>query len=141
MSNIMMSLGGFKFGLSTLEYQSLTTNLQWRWQKKERYHRKPALQYHGPEATQHTFDITQFPESAADLTQFDQLQALADEGEPVRLVSGGSVSISGEVHPSGRDLGRYVITSLRIGKTQFMSDGVSLEQKAQLTIIEYGEDL
>lgn len=140
MATIMMSLGGFKFGLSTLQYQELTTNLAWRWQKKDRYGRTPAMQYQGREAKTHTFKITLFPESAADLNRFGQLEALADKGEPVRLVSGGSVSVNGDLMPSGTDLGRYVITSLNIGKTQFMADGVALQQTAQLTIIEYGED-
>ena len=141
MATLMMSLGGFRFGLSTLQYQELTTNLVWRWQKKERYGRTPAMQFQGKDAKTHTFKITLYPENAADLNRFGQLEALADKGEPVRLVSGGSVSVNGSLMPSGTDLGRYAITSLDIGKAEFMADGVALKQTAQLTIVEYGEDV
>jgi phage protein U len=137
----MMSLGGFKFGLSTVQYQELTTNLAWRWQKKDRYNRAPALQYQGRDARTHTFKITVFPDKAADLTRFSQLEDLASKGRPVRLVSGGSVSVDGALMPSGTDLGRYAITSLSVGKSQFMADGVALQQTATLTITEYGEDV
>lgn len=140
MAEMMMSLGGFKFGLSTVQYQELTTNLAWRWQKKDRYNRAPAMQYQGREAKSHTFKITLFPQNAADLTRFSQLEALADKGKPVRLVSAGSMAIGGELMPTGTDLGLYAITSLSVGKSQFMGDGVSLQQSAQLTITEYGED-
>lgn len=140
MAAIMMSLGGFKFGLSTLQYQKLTSKLSWRWAKKDRYNRPPAMQFHGRDAKTHDFDITLFPEKAADLNLFGKLEALANKGEPLRLVSGGSVSVEGVLMPSGTDLGRFCITSLNVGKVSFMDDGVSLQQTAQLTIIEYGED-
>ena len=140
MAAIMMSLGGFKFSLSTLQYQELTTTLSWRWEKLNRYGRAPALQFHGKDAVSHTFKITLFPQNASDLNLFSELERIADGGRPVRLISGGSVAVSGAIKPSGADLGRYAITSLDVGRTEFMEDGTSLKQSATLTIMQYGED-
>jgi hypothetical protein len=140
MSDVMMALGSFQFGVRTAEYQSLKTSMSWRWAKKDRYGRKPAQQFHGADAATKSFEITIYPQNAADLGRYQQLKALADKGEPVRLVAGGAKWVNGSLVSSGADLGLWVIEKLDVDESLFMRDGTALEQKGSLQISEYGED-
>ncbi|RDH41504.1 phage tail protein [Zooshikella ganghwensis] len=128
----MMALGNFIFSVSTLEYQSLKTSQSWRWATKERYGRKPAKQYLGPAASKKTLDIVVYPEKKKDFLWFNQLQQMADKGEPYRLI-GGSPS-------GGVDLGLWVIDQIDRSDAYFFEDGTPMEMKGTLTISEYGED-
>ncbi len=141
MAEVMMALGDFKFSISGTQYQSLQTAMGWRWAKKERFKRKPGLQFHGPDSTTKTLDIAIYPEAAADLAVMRQLKAMGDAGKPVRLVAGGSRMVAGlVVVPSGTDMGLWVVNQLDVAEQFFMSDGTPLEIKGTLTITEYGDD-
>lgn len=140
MAETMMALGDFRFSVATAEYQALTTSMSWRWAKKDRYGRKPGKQFHGPDSTTKTLDITVHPESRADVVLFDRLRAMGDSGEPLRLVAGGSALVDGVVKQSGADLGLWVIDSLSVADDNFMRDGTPLVRKGSLSISEYGED-
>lgn len=140
MSDVMLALGEFQFGVATAEYQGLRTSMSWRWAAMARFGRKPAKQFHGPEAATKTLSVTIYPDSKADLAHFQTIKNIAGEGKPVRLVSGGSRVSDGVVVPAGADLGLWVIESLDIDESAFMRDGVALEQKGTITISEYGED-
>lgn len=140
MGDVMMSLGDFQFGVSTAEYQGLKTSMSWRWAKKDRYQRKPAKQFHGPDSDSKTFEISIYPQGKKDLAIFQRIKALADAGKPLRLVAGGSRMVQGELIPSGADLGLWVIERLDVDENMFMRDGVALEFKGSLSISEYGDD-
>ncbi|MCF1458078.1 MAG: phage tail protein [Shewanella sp.] len=140
MSDVMLALGEFKFGINSAQYQSLKTAQTWRWAKKDRYGRKPGRQYHGPESMVKTLDIVIYPQDKADLARFHQLRAMADQGKPLRLVAGGARWVDGGLVSAGADLGLWVIESLNVDESLFMSDGTALEQKGNLVIAEYGDD-
>ena len=131
-NQVMMAIGDFIFSVSTLEYQSLKTSQSWRWANKDRYGRKPAKQYHGPGATKKSLDIAVYPERKQDFYWFDQLQQMADKGEPYRLI-GGSPS-------GGVDFGLWVIDQIERSDAYFFEDGTPMEIKGSLTLSEYGED-
>lgn len=140
MAEVMMSLGGFRFSVATTEYQALSTSMSWRWAKKDRYGRKPGKQFHGPDSTTKTLDITVHPESRADVVLFERLRAMGDAGRPLRLVAGGTALVGGMLKQSGADLGLWVIDSLSVADEHFMRDGTPLVRKGSLSISEYGED-
>jgi hypothetical protein len=140
MAETMMALGDFRFSVRTAEYQSLATSMSWRWAKKDRYGRKPGKQFHGPDSTTKTLEITIHPDSRADVVLFDRLRAMGDAGEPLRLVAGGTALVGGVLKQSGADLGLWVIDSLSVADEHFMQDGTPLVRKGSLAISEYGED-
>lgn len=140
MANIMMALGDFQFGISTVQYQSLKTSMSWRWAKKDRYGRKPSKQFHGADADTKSLEISIYPEDKTDLLRFRQIKAIADQGKPLRLVAGGSSWVNDALVSSGSDLGLWVIEKLDVNESMFMSDGTALEQKGSLMISEYGDD-
>lgn len=140
MSQVMLALGDFRFSVSTVQYQTLSTSMSWRWASKDRYKHKPGKQFHGPGTFTKSLDITVYPENRGQVVVLDRLRAMADTGKPFRLVSGGTVLINRELKPSGADLGLWVIESLSIADQFFMVDGTPLERKGSLSISEYGED-
>ena len=140
MADVMLALGEFQFGVSTAEYQSLKTSHSWRWASKPRFGRKPAKQFHGSNASTKSLSVTIYPQSGADLEHFQTLKSIADAGEAVRLVSGGSRYLDGVLVPVGSDLGLWCIDAMDVDESMFMRDGTALEQKGTITISEYGED-
>ncbi|EHK2888001.1 phage tail protein [Vibrio metschnikovii] len=137
---VMMALGSFQFSINTMQYQSLKTSMGWRWAKMDRVGRKPARQFKGPEGISKSFDIAHYPQDADGLTRFDEIQAIADEGKPIRLVGGALRKTNGQVSGTALDLGLWVIEKLDLTETQFLDNGIPLEMKGSITISEYGED-
>lgn len=139
---VMMDLGGLRFGVVDQEYESLRTSMSWRWAEKNRYLRAPALQYQGSGTTTKTLDITIVVEKGLDLEFTPLLQAMGDEGKPYRLVAGAARAVGGaNVLSSGSDLGLWCITALDVTEQEFLRDGTAMLIKAALTIKAYGEDL
>ena len=141
MSDVMMDLGGLRFGVSTQEYESLQTSISWKWAAKARYGRIEALQYQGKEAITKTLAITIVAEKAADLEFLPSIEGLADTGEPHRLIAGHTRPVAGvSMMAGGADLGLWVITALSVGESEFLRNGTAILYSASLTIKSYGED-
>uniref|UniRef100_A0AB39C9K1 Tail protein n=1 Tax=Aliivibrio phage vB_Alvi_H905 TaxID=3234039 RepID=A0AB39C9K1_9VIRU len=129
---VMLALGDFLFSINGAQYQQLRTAKKWRWATRSRVNRKPAKQFQGPDSGSKTLNITIHPEKKADLYVFDNMEALADRGEPLRLVGGTPTG--------GADLGLWVIEAIDHNDQYFTDNGLPLEMKGTLTISEYGED-
>ena len=127
-----MALGEFQFSIDTVQYQNLSTEYAWRWQQKDRIGKKPARQFHGPNADMKTLSIVIYPETKNDLLLIDSLRNIANKGEPLRLVSGTA--------RGGADLGLWVLEKLSISEQYFLTNGIPLEIKGSIAIAEYGED-
>ncbi len=138
--SVMMALGDFQFSISTAQYQSLKTSMSWRWAKYDRYGRKPGKQFQGPDSTSKTLNIAIYPQRKSDLEQFTQIEVMASQGEPLRLIAGALKKLNGLTTGSGLDLGLWVIEKLDTDEAHFLDNGVPLEIKGTLTISEYGDD-
>lgn len=136
----MMALGDLKFGIETAEYQTLQTSMSYRWISKDRVGRRPARQFQGANTITKTLNISIYPQSASDLNLVNSWDQAARQGEPLRMVSGSSRIIGGVIENAGSDFGLWCIDSITLDESAFMRDGTSLEQKAVLTISQYGED-
>lgn len=139
--SVMMALGPIRFGVLTQEYDELRTSMSWRWAEKARYLREPALQYHGQGTITKTLNVVVIVERGSDLEFVPNMQALADTGEPQRLVAGHSRSVGGvSTLSGGSDMGLWCITALEVTESEFMRDGTAMMHKAALTIRSYGDD-
>ncbi|APU00760.1 hypothetical protein [Aeromonas phage Asp37] len=139
--SVMMALGPIRFGVSTQEYESLSTSLSWRWVEKERYLREPAQQFQGRGSVTKSMKIVIVAEYGKDLDFLPAVTAEADKGKPFRLMAGSSRPVGGvSVVSSASDLGLWVITSLDINESEFMRDGTAILYDASMTIKSYGED-
>lgn len=139
--SVMMALGPIRFGVSTQEYESLSTAFSWRWVEKERYMRAPAQQFQGPGSITKTMKIVIVAEWGSDLLFLPGVREEADKGIPFRLMAGHTRPVGGAaVVAAGADLGMWVITDLQVDESEFMRDGTAMLYNATLTIKTYGED-
>lgn len=109
---MLMSLDQFVFGLSTLAYQELQRQTQWKHRNTSRVNARDALQFVGPGDDTITLNGTLVPELTGDLQSLTQLRAMADAGEAYALVDG-----------TGAVYGAFVIESMNETKTLFYQDG------------------
>lgn len=139
--SVMMALGPIRFGVSTQEYESLSTSMSWRWIEKARYLRDPAQQFQGKGSVTKSMKIVIVAEYGKDLDFLPAVQAEADKGKPFRLMAGHSRPVGGvSVVAASTDLGLWVITELTVDESEFMRDGTAIMYDASLTIKSYGED-
>lgn len=111
---MMMGLGQFVFSLSTLAYQDLQRQTQWRHPSSSRVGAAPARQFVGPGDDSIALQGLLVPELAGDTGSLDELREMADTGAAWPLVEG-----------TGRVCGFFVIESLTEGRTLFFQDGAS----------------
>ncbi|MEM7198380.1 MAG: phage tail protein [Pseudomonadota bacterium] len=92
--------------------------------------RKPALQYVGPGSATLEISGVIFPTVRSGRHQVDAMRAQADTGKPLPLVAG-----TGEVW------GNFVIEAITEDASEFLGNGVPLQQKFTVRLREYGDDL
>ena len=129
MTDIMMKLGDFAFGIETAAYQTLARKNSWRWVEQARISRKPAQQAIGPGTEKLTIAGRIYPHWKGGLGQLPALRAVADQMQPQILVDG-----------TGRVWGKFVITKLVETQKHINEQGQPHRQDFNLEIKEYGED-
>ncbi len=130
---VQMMLGGFPFTLSTGEYDTQDTSLSWRWTKKDRLNRKPAMQFLGSDTIQKTLNGTIHIFEESDLKIPDQMTAEADGGEALMLIASSDTD-------KARYLGLWVIQKIEFNESDLNGDGKAQTIHFSVTIEEYGED-
>ena len=111
---MMMSLGTFLFELSTLAYQQLQRQMQWRYASSDRVGARAAHQFLG--VGDETIELTGLlvPDFAGLTAALDALRAMANTGRPYPLVDG-----------IGTVLGSYVLTAINATHTLFARNGIA----------------
>lgn len=109
---MMLSLGMFVFSLSTLAYQELQRQTNWRHASNSRVGAAPALQFVGRGDDTITLPGILLPELAGSILSLDALRLMANTGKAWPMVEG-----------AGRIYGLWVIESLSETKTLFFRDG------------------
>lgn len=118
---MMMGLGQFNFGISTLAYQTLERNAEWRHPSTSRVGAMPAHQYLGPGDDSTTLSGTIYPGQIGNPGSLDLLREMANTGKAWPMVSG-----------TGRVYGAYVITNLRESESQHTQEGAA--RKVEFTL-------
>jgi len=129
MTDVMMSLGGFKFGIATAAYEEMSKQHSWRWAQQDRVGRKPAQQAIGPDASTLSLKGRIYPHWNGGLAQLNELKALGDEMTPQLMVDG-----------TGRIWGKFVITKLSETQKHLNEYGQPRRQDFTLDLKEYGAD-
>lgn len=126
MTDVMMSLGGFKFGIATAAYEELSQNHSWRWAQQDRIGRKPSQQAVGPDATLISLQGRIYPHWNGGLSQMIDLKALGDSMAPLLMVDG-----------TGRIWGKFVM--VKLSETQKSLNEVGQPRRQDFTL-ELKED-
>ena len=120
---MMLSLGMFVFSLSTLAYQELQRQTNWRHASNSRVGAPPALQFVGRGDDTITLPGIILPELAGSVLSLDALRLMANTGKAWPMVEG-----------TGRIYGLWVIESLSETKTVFFRDGTPRRIEFTLTL-------
>lgn len=126
---MMLSLGMFVFSLSTLAYQELQRQTNWRHASNSRVGAAPALQFVGRGDDTITLPGIILPELAGSTLSLDALRLMANTGKAWPMVEG-----------SGRIYGLWVIDSLSETKTLFFRDGTPRRIEFTLTLKRTDDD-
>ncbi len=126
---MMLSLGMFVFSLSTLAYQELQRQTNWRHASNSRVGASPALQFVGRGDDTITLPGIILPELAGSVLSLDALRLMANTGKAWPMVEG-----------TGRIYGLWVIESLSETKTIFFRDGTPQRIEFTLTLKRTDDD-
>lgn len=126
---MMLSLGMFVFSLSTLAYQELQRQTNWRHASNNRVGAPPALQFVGRGDDTITLPGIILPELAGSVLSLDALRLMANTGKAWPMVEG-----------TGRIYGLWVIESLSETKTVFFRDGTPRRIEFTLTLKRTDDD-
>ncbi len=128
-AEILMTLGGFQFAITTAAHESLQRDTAYRWEKQERLGREPAMQFIGPGEDKITLQGRIYPHYRGGLEQIDTMRELAGEGEPLQLVDG-----------LGRVMGPYCILRITEGQQTYVGPGIPRRQDFTMELVRYGSD-
>jgi phage protein U len=124
----MMSLGGFKFGVSTAAYQELKRTTEYLWPSQQRFGAAPALQATGMGDDAISLSGVVYPEWNGGTGQLDALRGLAGDRQPLTMIDG-----------RGNVLGRWVIERVEEGQGVFAQAGVARKQEFTLGLKKYDD--
>lgn len=133
-TDTLLSLGNFKFSISTATYETLNKSHGWNWVGQPVIGADPALQFVGNETKSitirgkmyHTFLGANYGTTPQE--QIDNLIKDADAGLPLTLVTA-----------DGTILGYWVVVSLNLTDSFIMRSGNAQKVEFDLTIKRYSE--
>ena len=126
---MMLALGMFVFSLSTLAYQELQRQTEWRHPSSSRVGAAPARQFIGRGDDSITLPGIIFPQLAGTTLSLDALRLMANTGKAWPMIEG-----------SGRIYGLWVIESLSETKTVFFRDGTPRRIEFTLSLKRIDDD-
>lgn len=126
---MMLALGMFVFSLSTLAYQELQRQTEWRHPSSSRVGAAPARQFIGRGDDSITLPGIIFPELAGTTLSLDALRLMANTGKAWPMIEG-----------TGRIYGLWVIESLSETKTVFFHDGTARRIEFTLSLKRIDDD-
>ncbi|MDM5178528.1 phage tail protein [Massilia sp. DJPM01] len=129
MSEIMMKLGPYSFGLQTAAYQEFQRSTAYTWAAQARFGKLNTLQPTGPGEDAFTLTGLIFPEHFGGTGQLDAMRALAELQKPQALIDG-----------RGNMLGQWVIESIDETGSIFAARGVARKQDFSIKLKRAPED-
>lgn len=129
MSEIMMKLGSYSFGLQTAAYQEFQRSTAYTWAAQARFGKLNMLQATGPGDDGLTLSGVVFPEHFGGTGQLDSLRALAGLQQPQALIDG-----------RGNMLGQWVIESIDETGSIFAARGVARKQDFSIKLKRAADD-
>lgn len=129
MSEIMMKLGPYSFGLQTAAYQEFQRSTAYTWAAQARFGKLDTLQPTGPGEDTITLPGVVYPEHFGGTGQLDAMRALAEQQLPQALIDG-----------RGNMLGQWVIESIDETGTIFAARGVARKQDFSMKLKRAPED-
>lgn len=125
---IMMTLGSYRFGLSTAAYQEFKRTTEYRWASQAVLNRTPSMQFIGPGADSITLTGIIYTQFKGGLKQLDNMRAEAAKGEALLLTDG-----LGNIH------GDWAIKRIEEKQSNFVVKGAPRKQGFSMVLSFLGE--
>jgi len=122
-------IGGIQLTVDDYAADSFNRSNDYRWPTQDRIAHPTALQFVGEGVEKLSLSGTAHLQWGGSMFQLDALRAKAAEGKPVIVTIG-----------TGRNLGKFCITSIKDGYGELMDDSRALENKWSIDLEKYGED-
>jgi phage protein U len=122
-------IGGILLTVDTYAATDFTRTSDYRWPAQERISHPSALQFVGEGVEKLSLSGTAHMLYGGRMFELDSLRAKAAEGKPVIVVTG-----------TGKNLGRFCITSIKDGYNDLMDDSRAKVNKWSIDLEKYGED-
>jgi hypothetical protein len=129
MSEIMMKLGPYSFGLQSAAYQEFQRSTAYTWAAQARFGKLDTLQPTGPGADTITLTGVVFPEHFGGIGQLDAMRSLGEQQQPQSLIDG-----------RGNMLGEWVIEGIDETGSIFAAKGVARKQDFTIKLKRAPED-
>lgn len=129
MTNIMLALGDYRFGIDQAAYHTLQRSSEYRWQSQARAGRKPTWQYLGEGSDRITLEGEVLPHFRGGLEQVKQMRDQAGQGQPLILSDS-----------DGKVWGKWCIMSIEETWSDLFQNGKPRRIVFRLTLREYGDD-
>ena len=126
---MLMTLGQFVFGMTTMAYQDMQRQNQWRHPSHSRVGARPARQYVGPGDETISLKGVIAPELTGKTKTLDELRVMANSGHAWALVNG-----------TGDIFGAYVIESISETSAYFLPNGMPRRIEFTLALARVDED-
>lgn len=126
---MLMTLGQFVFGMTTLAYQDMQRANSWRHPSHARVGAMPARQYVGPGDETISLKGVIAPELTGSTKTLDELREMAGTGQAWALVNG-----------VGDVFGAYVIESINETSAYFLPNGMPRRIEFTLALARVDED-
>lgn len=130
MSDVMMMLGAYQFGVSSAAYQALQRATEYRWAAQQRIGANDALQFTGYGSDEISVSGVIYPHYRGGLGQVDAMRLQAEIAVPLPLISG-----------TGAVLGLWVVTGVTEGHRTFDRGGAPRAQEFTVRLRRYDQSL
>ncbi len=127
MTDVMLRLGEFKFGIATAAYETLKQTWDFQWASQPRIGRNPVLQFTGFSRGQSLAGVM-YPGQFGSRRHIEAMVTMAGKGEPLLMVAS-----------TGVPLGYWAITKVECSNSVFFSDGEPRKIDFSLELQYFGE--
>ena len=126
---MLLALGLFAFGISTLAHDELQRRASWRHATSPRIGARDATQYVGPGEETISISGTAYAELSNGSASLDELRAMANSGDAWPLLDG-----------AGRVYGAYVIETIDEGQRVLLADGTPLKTDFTINLLRVDDE-
>ena len=132
---VLAGLGELRFEISDLVFQGLERNFQYRWEAQNRLGRRPAQQFMGPGEETISLEGVIYPNHpmfSKPMASLNKIRSQSMTGQPFRF----GANVGGQ----GRNLGRWVVKSIRDKQSYFNQQSSPGKVEFTIEMVEYGAD-
>lgn len=125
----MLSLGDYRFMSDKNPYQEINKSREYVWAERDRLGRASQLQFKGRKSDTVTLQLQVVVSSDNDSMIVSDIEKIGENGKPMFMILSDG--------PRSNIMGEWVVTSIRVNKTELTYNGTALINDVSLSIREF----